>query len=68
MSRTKLMRAPLKYVQGKNSLVDFYKETENLGKDIFSFVPEADTEHALIKSKRVSEMRTATDNMRFLAV
>ena len=32
MSRTKLMRAPLKYVQGKNSLVDFYKETEDLGK------------------------------------
>lgn len=32
MSRTKLMRAPLKYVQGKDSLFDFYKETEDLGK------------------------------------
>ena len=30
--RTKLMRAPLKYVQGKDSLFDFRKESEDLGK------------------------------------
>lgn len=32
MARTKLMRAPLKYVQGKNSLVNFYDEVADLGK------------------------------------
>lgn len=31
MSRTKLMRAPLKYVQGKDSLINFYQETADLG-------------------------------------
>ena len=31
MSRTKLMRAPLKYVQGKDSLLNFYEETKDLG-------------------------------------
>lgn len=30
--RTKLMRAPLKYVQGENCLGDFAKESEDLGK------------------------------------
>lgn len=37
MARTKLMRAPLKYVQGKNSLNEFAKETTDLGKS-FLFV------------------------------
>ena len=32
MARTKLMRAPLKYVQGKDSLLSFGKETTDLGK------------------------------------
>jgi glycerol dehydrogenase len=31
MARTKLFRAPLKYVQGKNSLLSFYAETKDLG-------------------------------------
>lgn len=31
MARTKLMRAPLKYVQGQNSLSAFYQETADLG-------------------------------------
>lgn len=31
MSRLKLMRAPLKYVQGKDSLNSFYAETKDLG-------------------------------------
>ena len=31
MARTKLMRAPLKYVQGKDCLLKFYDETNNLG-------------------------------------
>lgn len=31
MTRTKLMRAPLKYVQGKDSLLNFYEETCDLG-------------------------------------
>lgn len=37
MSRTKLMRAPLKYVQGSNSLNKFYEETKDLG-DRYLFV------------------------------
>ena len=32
MARTKLMRAPQKYVQGKDSLLKFYDETKDLGK------------------------------------
>jgi glycerol dehydrogenase len=31
MARTKLFRAPLKYVQGKGSLASFYEETKDLG-------------------------------------
>lgn len=31
MARTKLMRAPLKYVQGKDSLLKFYEEVKELG-------------------------------------
>jgi glycerol dehydrogenase len=31
MARTKLFRAPLKYVQGKNALLSFYGETKDLG-------------------------------------
>lgn len=31
MARTKLMRAPLKYVQGKDCLTSFYNETKDLG-------------------------------------
>ncbi|WMJ23042.1 glycerol dehydrogenase [Paludicola sp. MB14-C6] len=31
MARTKLMRAPLKYVQGEDSLLQFYSETKDLG-------------------------------------
>ncbi|RPF42134.1 glycerol dehydrogenase [Hydrogenoanaerobacterium saccharovorans] len=32
MARIKLMRAPLKYVQGENALYQFYAETKDLGK------------------------------------
>lgn len=31
MARTKLFRAPLKYVQGKDALLNFYQETKDLG-------------------------------------
>lgn len=31
MARTKLIRAPLKYVQGKGSLLEFHEETKDLG-------------------------------------
>ena len=37
MTRTKLMRAPQKYVQGKDSLLKFYDETNNLG-DRYLFI------------------------------
>lgn len=33
MGRTKLMRAPLKYVQGKDCLLHFYGDTSELGKN-----------------------------------
>ena len=32
MGRMKLMRAPLKYVQGRDALLQFAKETEDLGR------------------------------------
>lgn len=31
MAMLKLLRAPLKYIQGKDSLLNFYEETKNLG-------------------------------------
>ena len=52
MARLRMMRAPQKYVQGKDSLLHFHEEMKDLETNGCSSVPTAATRCATTRSRR----------------
>ena len=54
MARLRMMRAPQKYVQGRDALFKFYDEMKDFGRQMVVYLlPEVDTRCAMIKLKEV---------------
>ena len=68
MARLRLMRAPQKYVQGKDSLLSFYEEMKELETNGCLFVQKVDIKCAMTRLKKVSALQMTAGAMKSLAV
>lgn len=68
MARLRMMRAPQKYVQGKDSLFKFHEEMKDLETNSCLSVQEVDTKCAMIRLRRVLKEQKISASMRFLVV